>query len=249
MTYHNETCGCAECRNYGQIFNPLAIHNQSCGCAACQNYPKTIPVAMNVRPVPNNDAEHLKQLAYVCSWLRKDRKSDKVIELTDNVLRDRPRYSAVDGFDRILCTRGAAFRDIGRPDEALKCALESIKISSVFCYAFNLAGAAYYNLGQFVAGDRQFAEARKRGADEIHIEGLKKRAKRQWEKNQANPTLPIPQDDQDGVLDTYGDDDEGRLGVDGDALREADLIKEELTELSDSFHRSGDDGWFYAEEE
>ncbi len=25
--YHNETCGCAECRNYGQVYNPLAIHN------------------------------------------------------------------------------------------------------------------------------------------------------------------------------------------------------------------------------
>lgn len=30
--YHNETCGCADCGNYGQAFNPRAIHNQSCGC-------------------------------------------------------------------------------------------------------------------------------------------------------------------------------------------------------------------------
>lgn len=40
MPYHNETCGCADCGNYGQSYNPLAIHNQSCGCAACGNYPK-----------------------------------------------------------------------------------------------------------------------------------------------------------------------------------------------------------------
>jgi hypothetical protein len=39
MSYHNETCGCAECGNYGQIYNPRAIHNQSCGCAECGNYP------------------------------------------------------------------------------------------------------------------------------------------------------------------------------------------------------------------
>ena len=41
MSYHNETCGCAECGNYGQTYNPNAIHNQSCGCAECGNYPQT----------------------------------------------------------------------------------------------------------------------------------------------------------------------------------------------------------------
>src|SRR4051812_14247355 len=38
MAYHNDTCGCADCANYGQTFNPQAIHNQSCGCPACGNY-------------------------------------------------------------------------------------------------------------------------------------------------------------------------------------------------------------------
>ena len=38
MAYHNPTCGCAECGNYGQVYNPTAIHNQSCGCAQCGNY-------------------------------------------------------------------------------------------------------------------------------------------------------------------------------------------------------------------
>lgn len=40
MSYHNETCGCADCGNYGQPYNPGAIHNQSCGCAECGNYPQ-----------------------------------------------------------------------------------------------------------------------------------------------------------------------------------------------------------------
>jgi hypothetical protein len=39
MSWHNETCGCAECGNYGQRYNPHAIHDQSCGCAECGNYP------------------------------------------------------------------------------------------------------------------------------------------------------------------------------------------------------------------
>ena len=38
MGYHNRTCGCADCRKYGQRFNPRAIHNQSCGCDRCGNY-------------------------------------------------------------------------------------------------------------------------------------------------------------------------------------------------------------------
>lgn len=38
MWIHNPTCGCAECGNYGQVYNPRAIHNQSCGCAECGNY-------------------------------------------------------------------------------------------------------------------------------------------------------------------------------------------------------------------
>jgi hypothetical protein len=38
MAIHNDTCGCAECGNYGQRYNPDAIHNQSCGCAQCGNY-------------------------------------------------------------------------------------------------------------------------------------------------------------------------------------------------------------------
>ena len=33
------------------------------------------------------------------------------------------------------------------------------------------------------------------------------------------------------------------------ALREMDLIHEELSDLSDSFQRSDDDGWFYSDED
>ena len=50
MSFHNETCGCADCGNYGQTYNPHAIHNQSCGCAECGNYP-------HVRSVPRIASE------------------------------------------------------------------------------------------------------------------------------------------------------------------------------------------------
>jgi len=51
MGYHNETCGCAECGNYGQPYNPRAIHNQSCGCAECGNYPVASSVKTSAPPV------------------------------------------------------------------------------------------------------------------------------------------------------------------------------------------------------
>ena len=197
----------------------------------------------------NSDTEHLKQLAYVCSCLRKDRKPEKVVELTDNVLRDHSRYASLDGFDRILCTRGAAFRDIGRPEEALKCALESIKAKSEFCYAYNLAGAAYYNLGQFKRGDHFFAEAKNRGADEAHIESLKKNARRHREQTQPKPPGSVPKDTGVIPVEHYGEEYDMKMGIDGDGLREMKLICEELSDLSDSFQRSDDDGWFYSDDD
>jgi hypothetical protein len=54
MAIHNDTCGCAECGNYGQIYNPGAIHNQSCGCAECGNYPQTFGVPSKIAaPAPS----------------------------------------------------------------------------------------------------------------------------------------------------------------------------------------------------
>lgn len=52
MGYHNETCGCAECGNYGQRYNPHAIHNQSCGCAECGNYPQAAVARPTVDQAP-----------------------------------------------------------------------------------------------------------------------------------------------------------------------------------------------------
>lgn len=50
MAFHNDTCGCAECGNYGQVYNPRAIHNQSCGCAECGNYPPATRILRKAAP-------------------------------------------------------------------------------------------------------------------------------------------------------------------------------------------------------
>ncbi len=52
MSIHNDTCGSAECGNYGQVYNPYAIHNQTCGCAECGNYPLATRAAKQKPPAP-----------------------------------------------------------------------------------------------------------------------------------------------------------------------------------------------------
>jgi hypothetical protein len=56
MWIHNPTCGCADCGNYGQPYNPHAIHNQSCGCPKCGNYPPSNKVEP-VTSEPNLEVE------------------------------------------------------------------------------------------------------------------------------------------------------------------------------------------------
>jgi len=58
MSWHNDTCGCAECGNYGQKYNPRAIHNQSCGCSECGNY-ATLPTSN----VQSEDAQPMPSVA------------------------------------------------------------------------------------------------------------------------------------------------------------------------------------------
>jgi hypothetical protein len=67
MAMHNDTCGCADCGNYGQPYNPGAIHNQSCGCAACGNYPQSSHVqSVAAQPTPalaGSTSQNLKKVA------------------------------------------------------------------------------------------------------------------------------------------------------------------------------------------
>jgi hypothetical protein len=96
MSDHNETCGCAECGNYGQVYNPHAIHNQSCGCAKCGNYPQTGSVLSKVA-----ESEHTESKKSTRSKKSKKSTSEDVmvvvpVELLEEVhaLIGRPRGTA-----------------------------------------------------------------------------------------------------------------------------------------------------------
>jgi hypothetical protein len=85
MSWHNETCGCAECGNYGQTYNPKAIHNQSCGCAECGNYDYVPPVAHEAKqsqPILNSTDEAKEITAESSPKRRKKAKSRKSVKKT-----------------------------------------------------------------------------------------------------------------------------------------------------------------------
>lgn len=64
----------------------------------------------------------------------------------------------------LLTTRGGAFRDIERLNEAEQCALEAIKHFPDSHHPYTLLGALCYSTGRYEEGDRWFAEAVERGA-------------------------------------------------------------------------------------
>jgi len=64
----------------------------------------------------------------------------------------------------LLTTRGGAFRDIDRLNEAEQCALEAIKHFPDSHHPYTLLGALCYDTGRYPEGDRWFEEAVERGA-------------------------------------------------------------------------------------
>lgn len=64
----------------------------------------------------------------------------------------------------LLTTRGGAFRDIDRLNDAEQCALEAIKHFPDSHHPYTLLGALCYDTGRYPEGDRWFEEAVKRGA-------------------------------------------------------------------------------------
>ncbi|MEG4962010.1 MULTISPECIES: hypothetical protein [unclassified Microcoleus] len=93
------------------------------------------------------------------------RKADKprsALKLTENLdfnqIKENKLKSA------LLTTRGGAFRDIDKLDDAEKCALKAIEYQPQSHHPYTLMGAICFERGQFLEGERWFNEAIKRGA-------------------------------------------------------------------------------------
>lgn len=195
--------------------------------------------------------ETLTDLARRCSWLRKEGKPEMVLTLTEKIASDIDKHRSEDGIDRILCTRGAAFRQLGKSYEALRCALESISLRSDFRYAYNLAGASCFDMGNFEKGDAFFDEAGKRGLNKAWIEQLKKSGRARWEKMQKAKSRAVSASETrfTAAYEEYGFEESYDEFDDTEFREEMELITEELTDYADSMERSNDNGWFYSDDD
>lgn len=93
------------------------------------------------------------------------RKADQprsALKLTENLdfnqIKENKLKSA------LLTTRGGAFRDIDKLDDAQKCALKAIEYQPQSHHPYTLMGAICFERGEFLEGERWFNEAIKRGA-------------------------------------------------------------------------------------
>ncbi len=156
-----------------------------------------------------------------------------MITRTDEVVSGIHRYAGDPGLSNIWATRGGAFRDIDRPSDALACGRKSIAANPDTWHGYNLTGAACYDLRKFKDGDRYFEIAKERGANALWIEQFKVKTRAAHAAEQKEIVRGLwEESDYSGPFDL-------------DALREAELLRDEIDDLNESFHRSEEDGWYY----
>ncbi|MEQ8969482.1 MAG: hypothetical protein RIE73_03700 [Coleofasciculus sp. C1-SOL-03] len=95
------------------------------------------------------------------NW-RKANESDKALKVTDQINWTKVRESALKS--ALLVTRGAAFRDLRRLDEAEDCATQAIESQPESHQPYTLMGAICYDRSEYSDGDEWFEMAAERGA-------------------------------------------------------------------------------------
>jgi hypothetical protein len=95
------------------------------------------------------------------NWRKAD-EPQNALRATENV-----NWQKVQEYDlksALWVTRGAAFRDLGRLDEAGNCAAQAMECQSDSHQPYTLMGAICYDRGEYVKGDHWFGMAADRGA-------------------------------------------------------------------------------------
>jgi hypothetical protein len=107
-------------------------------------------------------------LVNASSHLRKADKSKLALQLTNNLplnkIEDNKLKSA------LLTTRGGAFRDFDKLDDAEICARQAMKYQPDSHHPYTLMGAICYQQGKYFEGDKWFSEAIKRGAKPLDMD-------------------------------------------------------------------------------
>lgn len=125
-------------------------------------------------------------LVNASSHLRKADKSELAIELTNdlplNSIKENKLKSA------LLTTRGGAFRDIDKLDNAENCARQAIKYQRDSHHPYTLMGAICFERRQYSDGEYWFNEAIKRGAKPLdmdsEIKSIVKKIKDEKQRNE-----------------------------------------------------------------
>ena len=101
----------------------------------------------------------------ISSYWRKAKEPSKALEITSKSKVNLEKLKDQDLKARILVTRGAAFRDVSKLNEAKNLALQAHKIDSKSHHLCTLLRAICYGIGEYGEGDSWFEKARKRGAN------------------------------------------------------------------------------------
>jgi tetratricopeptide (TPR) repeat protein len=101
------------------------------------------------------------------SWRKAD-EPEKALKVTEKVNWNKVKES--DLKSALLVTRGAAFRDLGRLDDAENCASEAMECQPESHQPYTLMGAICYNRSDYSDGDQWFEMAAERGANDMDNE-------------------------------------------------------------------------------
>ncbi|HAT16065.1 MAG TPA: hypothetical protein DD001_17840 [Microcoleaceae bacterium UBA10368] len=107
------------------------------------------------------------------SHWRKADEPNSALKVTENLDFDQIKENKLKS--ALLTTRGGAFRDIDKLDDAEKCALKAIEYQPQSHHPYTLMGAICFERGEFLEGERWFKEAIKRGAESEDIDSELKR--------------------------------------------------------------------------
>ena len=102
------------------------------------------------------------------SHWRKADEPKSALQVTENLDFDQIKENKLKS--ALLTTRGGAFRDIDKLDDAQKCALKAIEYQPQSHHPYTLMGAICFERGQYSQGDDWFNKAIKRGAESEDID-------------------------------------------------------------------------------
>ncbi len=118
---------------------------------------------------------HKWHIPTASSYWRKANEPEQALKLTN---QDLGKIKESNLKSAILVTRGAAFRDINKLDDAESCARKAIDYHPESYQPYTLMGAINYDRGEYLKGDYWFEQAKQRGAKTEDIDDEIKRVVR-----------------------------------------------------------------------